>query len=71
MERMTMNRERLELAGAVILLAVAMLSAYDMVGRIRLVDIITLFFSGFGGGVGLTHALVSWRSKRPKTPGRS
>ena len=44
--------------------AVALVSALQLVGEVRLVHVITLFFGGFGSGAGLVGALAARRAAR-------
>ena len=54
-------RARLSLAGAVLAAVAALMSALQMQGRVRNVDILTLFAGGFGAGAGLVGAVVGMR----------
>jgi hypothetical protein len=38
--------------------AVAFLSAWRLQGRVRAVDIVALFFGGFGAGIGVMRAIT-------------
>jgi hypothetical protein len=46
---------------------VAVIGAYQMIGKIRVVDIITLFFGGFGAGVGLVKTILDYRKNKTDT----
>ncbi|HMC83641.1 MAG TPA: hypothetical protein VKL61_10465 [Candidatus Polarisedimenticolia bacterium] len=41
--------------------AVALLSAWRLQGRVRSVDIVALFFGGFGAGAGVMRAITKAR----------
>lgn len=56
---------RLAVLATVITLAVPLYAGLNLVGRpIRLVEVLTLFFSGMAGGAGLTQAIARWRAAR-------
>jgi hypothetical protein len=57
-------RERLAFIGAIIGILVAFLGAYQMIGKIRTVDIVTLFFGGFGAGAGMVKVILDYRKKK-------
>ena len=59
-----MIKKRIGLIGAAAGLAVGLLSALQMVDRVRLVDIVTLFAGGMGAGVGLVKAVTDYRKTR-------
>jgi hypothetical protein len=63
----TMMRKRLGLIGAIIGILVAVLGAYQMIGIIRTVDILTLFFGGFGAGAGLVKMILDYRKEKTST----
>ena len=63
----TMMRKRLGLIGAIIGILVAVLGAYQMIGIIRTVDILTLFFGGFGAGAGLIKMILDYRKEKTST----
>ena len=46
---------------------VALTSALQMQGRVRTVDILTLFAGGVGAGVGLVGAIVEFRRAHQQT----
>jgi hypothetical protein len=46
---------------------VAVIGAYQMIGKIRVVDIITLFFGGIGAGVGLVKTILDYRKNKIDT----
>ena len=58
-------------AGYIYLLAgliAALGGALESMGRVRLVDVLTLFFGGFGAGAGLTKTIADMRkAKRDNT----
>lgn len=58
-----------ELVIAIAGLAVAMLSAWGMHDRVRLVDLLTLFFGGLAAGVALGSAIAKVRAARERIPG--
>ena len=47
--------------------ALALLGAFAMSDRVRLVDIVSLFFGGAGAGAGMTALLVQHRRHRVKS----
>jgi hypothetical protein len=53
---------------AVLAMVVGMLAASQLSDRVRWVDIVTLFGSGFGAGAGLVAAMVRMRPDRPVGP---
>jgi hypothetical protein len=57
-------KARVQLLAGVLSVAVALFSAVSLADRIRMVDILTLFFGGFAAGVSLTSAVRSWRERR-------
>jgi hypothetical protein len=60
-----MERKKvLRIIGFFLSVAVAALSAYNMMGRIRLVDVLTLFFGGFGVGVTTAIFIRDWKEKK-------
>lgn len=63
----TMIRKRLSLIGTIIGILVAVIGAYRMIGNIRTVDIITLFFGGFGAGAGMVKTILDYRKKKTDT----
>lgn len=56
-------KRKLNTAAFFISLAVSILSAYSMAGRVRTVDILTLFFGGIMAGVSIINFI---RMKREK-----
>ncbi|HVX88788.1 MAG TPA: DUF2759 family protein [Gemmatimonadales bacterium] len=58
-----------ELLVAVVGLVVALMSAWGMVDRVRLVDVLTLFFGGLAAGVALGSAIAKVRAARTATEG--
>jgi hypothetical protein len=59
-----MFKKRIGLISTILGLAVALLGAVQMADRQRLVDILTLFFGGFGAGAGLVKAVIDIRAQR-------
>jgi len=59
-------KARLALAGAIVAGVAALFSALQMQGRVRTVDILTLFAGGFGAGVGVVGAVVEWKRARER-----
>lgn len=53
---------------AVVSLGVAALAASRLVGQVRLVDVMTLFGSGFAAGAGLVGAIIRRRYERRSAP---
>lgn len=55
----------LAILATLITLAVPLYAGLKLVGSpIRLVEVLTLFFSGMAGGAGLTQAIARWRAGR-------
>ena len=54
-------RMRFTLSATVLSVVIALLGALAMVDRVRLVDILALFFGGFGAGAGLVASIVQNR----------
>jgi hypothetical protein len=63
----TIIRIRLGIIGTMLGIFVAVIGAYQMIGTIRAVDIITLFFGGFGAGVGLVKTISDYRKTKAAT----
>ena len=59
-----MKRAALGVVAAVMGLAVGLLNAMQLSGRIRMVDILTLFASGVAAGAGLVKAMIDLRQSR-------
>jgi hypothetical protein len=57
-------KARVQLLAGILSTGVALLSAVSLRDRIRLVDILTLFFGGFAAGVSLLSAVRNWRERR-------
>ncbi|RPI06293.1 MAG: hypothetical protein EHM64_03550 [Ignavibacteriae bacterium] len=57
-------QKRLGLVGSILGIVVAFFGAYQMIGRIRTVDILTLFFGGFGAGAGMIKMILDYRKER-------
>ena len=60
-------RKRLDLMGTALAIFIAFFGAYQMIGKIRTVDIIILFFGGFGAGVGLLKTILDYRKGKTST----
>jgi hypothetical protein len=56
-------RKRLDLIGTILAIFIAFFGAYQMIGNIRTVDIITLFFGGFGAGAGMVKLILDYRKR--------
>lgn len=55
----------LAIIATVISLLVPFYAGLNLVGRpLRLVEVITLFFSGMAGGTSLTQVIARWRATR-------
>lgn len=65
-----MLKKRIGLIGGLAGLAVSLLSALQMIDRVRLVDIVMLFAGGMSAGVGLVKAVIDHRKagERPLSP---
>jgi hypothetical protein len=59
-----MFKKRIGLISTILGLAVAVLGAVEMIDRLRLVDILTLFFGGFGAGAGMVKAVIDHGAQR-------
>lgn len=57
-------KARVQLLAGIFSTGLALFSAVSLAGRIRLVDILTLFFGGFAAGVSLAYAIRNWRDRR-------
>jgi uncharacterized membrane protein HdeD (DUF308 family) len=60
-------RKRLSIIGTILGVLVAVLGAYQMIGTIRTVDILTLFFGGFGAGAGMIKMILEFRKEKTDT----
>jgi hypothetical protein len=60
-------RKRLSIIGTILGILVACLGAYQMIGTIRTVDILTLFFGGFGAGAGMIKMILDFRKEKTDT----
>jgi hypothetical protein len=58
-----MLKKYLGIMTTVLGLFVAFLGVLQMMNRVRLVDILTLFFGGFGAGVGFVKTIVDFKKK--------
>jgi hypothetical protein len=61
-----MLKKRMGLIGAAAGLAAGLLSALQMIDRVRLVDIVTLFAGGMGAGAGLVKAVIDYRKAQDR-----
>jgi hypothetical protein len=57
------TRVRLKLFGALISVFLAFLAAYPLVGEVRTVLLVTLFFGAFAAGAGLSSAVAELRRR--------
>jgi len=57
-------RTRLTMLATLVSTAIALLGALAMIDRVRLVDVLALFFGGFGAGAGLAASIVQHRKLR-------
>jgi hypothetical protein len=64
----TRLRVRLSLIGALAAAVAALMSALQMQGRVRTVDILTLFAGGFAAGVCVVGAVVEMRRAKAQEP---
>jgi hypothetical membrane protein len=60
----SMKKKRLPLIFLIIMILSGLLNALTVADRIRLVDILVLFFTGFGAGAGLVKAIIDFRLER-------
>jgi hypothetical protein len=60
-------RKRLGLMAAMIGISAALLGALQSIDRMRVVDILMLFFGGFGAGAGLVKAVLDYRQRKTNT----
>jgi hypothetical protein len=59
-----MKKKHIPLIFSGIMILSGFLSAFAVVDRIRLVDILTLFFTGFGAGAGLVKTILDFREEQ-------
>ena len=59
-----MRRAILLLLAAVVGLGSGLVTALDLVPRVRLVEAVTLFFSAFGAGATMVGAIIEFRKAR-------
>jgi hypothetical protein len=64
-----MNRAVILLIGAAAGVLASLLTAVDLVPRVRWVEVIMVFAGAFGAGAALTGALVEFRTIRAREPG--
>jgi hypothetical protein len=60
-------KKRLGIIAALIGTLAAVSGAIQMIGTIRVVDILLLFFGGFGAGAGLVKAVSQYRKDKSDT----
>jgi hypothetical protein len=60
-------REKLALLSTILGAAISLASALAMQDHVRLVEIIGLFFGGFGSGAGLALMVATRRNRRAAT----
>jgi hypothetical protein len=60
-------REKLALLSTILGAAISLASALAMRDHVRLVEIIGLFFGGFGSGAGLALMVATQRNRRAAT----
>ena len=65
----TTKSPKKELIVACVGFAVALLSAWGMVDRVRLVDVLTLFFGGLAACVSLGLAIAKHKARKAATQG--
>ena len=63
----TMHRSMLPLITAAIGVFTSLTAAIDLVPRVRLVEVIQIFFGAFAAGAGLTAALVEFKKARAQS----
>jgi hypothetical protein len=59
-----MKKKRMPLIFSMIMILAGFLNALSVVDRIRLVNILTLFFTGFGAGAGFVKTVIDFRADR-------
>jgi hypothetical protein len=59
-----MKKKHIPLIFSIVMIVTGFLNALTVVDRIRLVDILVLFFSGFGAGVGFVKAILDFRAEQ-------
>ena len=64
----TMNRSVLLLIAAAIGVLISFTTAVNLVPRVRLVDVVLVFFGAFGAGAAFTAAVVELKTKRESRP---
>ena len=60
-------REKLAVFSAILGAVISLASALAMLDHVRLVEIVGLFFGGFGSGAGVAQLLVTRRNQRAAT----
>jgi hypothetical protein len=63
-------RPALVLAGALVGIATSLITALELVPRVRLVEVLTVFASAVGGGAGLVWATIEFRKAHSSAPRR-
>jgi hypothetical protein len=63
----TLIGKRLSLIAAVIGVLAVFFAVIQMIDRIRVVDILLLFFGGFGAGAGFVKAILDYQKKDTDT----
>jgi len=61
-----MWKKRLPVFGTILAVVMALVSAFSNYGRIRLVDILLLFFGGFGAGAGMLNSIAALRHRKKR-----
>ncbi len=59
-----MKKKYIPLSISIVMILLAFSNALIDAGQIRLVDILILFFTGFGAGAGLVKTIIDFRAER-------
>jgi hypothetical protein len=59
-----MKKKHISLIFSIIMIISGFLNALTVADRVRLVDILLLFFTGFGAGAGLVKTVLDFRAGR-------
>ena len=59
-----MKKKHIPLIFSIIVIVAGIFNALALMDRVRLVDILTLFFTGFGAGAGLVKTVLDFREGR-------